>query len=198
MALSDPNVTLTARSMVCLRVQHLSVAAAAAESLVLWERENTTRRNWYRNAFMRGSVAIVMSAFALEAAINEAATMLHLADDVFEQIDRLSTLDKADKIAKVVGFSKINRGDKIAQHARLLFRLRDGLAHGKAEWSDEHKRHAALSEEVVALQIPLSRFMIGSDRAFPVGCMSGAIASWAVDTAQNYIDAYYATADIPH
>ncbi|WP_293919408.1 hypothetical protein [Sphingobium sp. UBA5915] len=196
LALTDPNVTITSRSLLSLRIQCLGVAASAASSLVLWENETTEQKAWYPQAFMRGSVAIVMSAFALEAAINEAATMLRMDDQAFAGIEMLPPLKKADEIAKLMGFAKLRRGDKICQHARLLYRLRSGLAHGRAEWSDEVKTHATLSEEVSSLGVSLSPFMSPNDKPFPVGCMSGAMALWAVDAARNYITAYYAAACI--
>ena len=196
LVLTDPNVTVTTRSLLSLHIQHLEVAGSAAQSLALWESENTEQSGWYPQAFMRGSVAIVMSAFALEAAVNEAATMLRLDEETFAGIEMLPPLKKADEIAKLMGFAKLRRGDKICQHARLLYRLRSGLEHGRAEWSDEVKTHATLSEEVSSLGVSLSPFMSTNDKPFPVGCMSGAMAIWAVDAARNYITAYYAAASI--
>lgn len=55
LALTDPNVTITSRSLLSLRIQCLSVAASAADSLVLWEKGNTELIGWYPQAFMRGS-----------------------------------------------------------------------------------------------------------------------------------------------
>lgn len=196
MALTDPNVTVSARSLICLRVKYLSVADSAAKSLKAWETENAGVRRWFDQAFMRGSVAIILSAFALEAAVNEAATLLEIGDPTFAEFDRLNTFDKADAIAEHCGFRKVAKGHKTGQHARLLFRMRHGLAHGRAEWSNEIKTHAALSAEIVTLGLALSPFAGPHDKAFPVGCMSSGVARWAVDTASKYITEYYANVGI--
>jgi hypothetical protein len=197
-AFTDPNVTVSVRSLICLRVKYLNVADAAAASLKAWEDENAGVRRWYDEAFMRGSVAIVLSAFALEAAINEAATMLKLDDVAFAELDRANSnpLNKANAIARHCGFQRVEKGSRTGQHARLLYRMRSGLAHARAEWSDEAKTHADLSSEIVQMGLPLSPFAGPIDKAFPVGCMSSGVAAWAVITAENYITEYYSAAGI--
>lgn len=198
-ALTDPNVTVSMRSLICLRVKYLNVADAAAVSLKTWEDENEGVLRWYDEAFMRGSVAIVLSAFALEAAINEAATILKIDDPTFAGLDRSASnpLDKANALARHCGFQRVEKGGRTGQQARLLYRMRSGLAHARAEWSDETKTHADLSAEIVQMGLPLSPFASPTDKPFPVGCMSSGVAAWAVATAENYITEYYAAAGIP-
>jgi len=197
-ALMDPNVTVTSRSLFSLRRQCLDVAASAAVSLDLWERDEDTKfAGWYPQAFMRGSVAFVMSAFAMEAAINEAATILEIDADARRELEAESNpLNRADVLAMKCGFPKISQGTKTGQHAALLYKIRNAFAHGKSEWSNEEKTHAALSNKILSLKLPLSRFMLPQERAFPIGCMSGRMANWAVDTAENYITEYYSAAGI--
>jgi hypothetical protein len=191
-ALQDPGARLSIRSFMSFRLKYLGIAEAAAESLAQFESDNQGLIRWYDEAFMRCSTAIVMSAFAMEAGLNEAMMDLKLPPAGVTAIDSArGLLGRAEALAAHQGTTAPSRGTITGQHAALLCKMRDAMAHAKAEWSDEHKTHHALATRIAGQGLPRSPFAAATDPDFPVACMSSGVARWAVASARAYIDGLY-------
>lgn len=195
-ALQQPGVTLTMRAMTVFRLKYLDVARSAAESLRYFEEENPALVRWYDEAFMRGSVAFVMSFFAVEAALNEAMVDLDVPKGLWEPIERLQPVAKMEALAALRGFHSLPRGDSVVQRLALLSSIRNGLVHAKAEWTTDDRTHAKLSTQITKMGLPRSPYATESDRAFPVACMSGGAALWAVSSAWDFIGAFRLTSGL--
>ncbi len=191
-ALQEPGAQLSIRTLMSFRLKYLGIADAAAESLGQFERDHPGLIRWYDEAFMRCATAIIMSAFAMEAALNEAMMDLKLLPPDVAAIDGArGLLGRAEALAAQQSVTAPSRGAQVAQNAALLCKMRDALAHAKAEWSHEQKTHHALSARIAGQGLPRSPFAAPTDPDFPVACMSAGAAQWAVTSARAYIDALY-------
>jgi hypothetical protein len=197
MATQDPNIHFTARKFLSFRKKYLDVAEAAANSLENFELENVGLKKWYDEAFMRASIALVMSCFAVEAALNEAMMDLDIADTDRSKIGKNGgILDKAKAIAASCNFKAPERGHGLGQDMKLLSDLRNALAHGKAEWSNDEKTHHCLSLAMEKRHLTRSPFASDSSALFPAAGMSSSVAKWAFKTATDYIDEFYIKAGL--
>jgi hypothetical protein len=192
MAAQDPNIHFTARTFISFRKKYLDVAEAAANSLEIFELENVGLKKWYDEAFMRASIALVMSCFAVEAALNEAMMDLDIADTDRSKVDKNGgILDKANAIAASCNFKAPERGHGLGQDMKLLSDLRNALAHAKAEWSNDQKTHHCLSLAMKKRGLTQSPFASDGSALFPYAGMSSCVAKWAVKTASDYIEDFY-------
>lgn len=134
-----------------------------------------------------GSAAIILSFSAIEAAIDEAEDDLGLPTELTDALDRAPTLEHAQALLAHRGSPSFDRGAEPYQSAELLRALRNGLVHPKAEWDNARERNKQLSNRIVRAHLQLSPFQLDPDLAFPHGCMSAAVASWAALSARQFI-----------
>ena len=185
----EPGVVISARAMLSFRLKYIEIARSAADSLVLLEAEQPPTR-WYDEAFMRASVAYLMSSMAVEACANEALVDLSVPEALYAPIEKLQPIPKMEALAALKGFEPLDRGGAALQRLAVLIAIRNGLAHPKAEWFDDELSHAKLSRKIDQTGISRSPFSAAEDPMFPVACMSAGGAQWAVETAWMVVEQF--------
>jgi hypothetical protein len=170
-ALTKPGVTISARAMVSFRVKYLNIAQSAADSLAFLELNEPRLTHWYDEAFMRASVAYLMSCMAVEACANEGLVGLELPGPLYRPIEKLPLITKMEAIAAFTGSEGLDRGSAVVQRLVLLIDIRNGLAHPKSEWLDDELSHATLSRKIEKIGIFRSPYSTTEDPSFPVACM---------------------------
>lgn len=190
LALSAPGVTISSKAMMSFRVKYLEIARSASESLSILEQQGCQSARWFDEAFMRASVAYLMSCMAVEACANEALTDIGVPRALHAPIEKLSPIEKMEALSAFRGVDCLRRGERTAERLKLLVALRNGLAHPKAEWSDDNLSHAALSRKIRQERIARSPFAGAEDPDFPIACMSAGGAHWAVKTASDAIEEF--------
>ena len=133
---------------------------------------------WYASA------AIILGFSAIEAAIDEAKDDLALPPDASE---RAPTLHRAQTLLAHRGSVIFDKEAEPFQSTDLLRILRNGLVHPKAEWDNARDRNKHLSRKILDAHLPLSPFLSDPDLAFPYGCMSAGVATWAASSAREFV-----------
>ncbi|HEX4198040.1 MAG TPA: hypothetical protein VHZ26_11420 [Caulobacteraceae bacterium] len=133
------------------------------------------------------SAAIILSFSAIEAALDEAEDDLALPAELTDALDRAPTLEHAQALLAHRACTIFDRGAEPFQNAELLRALRNGLVHPKAEWDNARDLNKQLSRKIIGAHLPLSPFQPDPDLAFPHGCMSAGVASWAASSARHFI-----------
>lgn len=134
-----------------------------------------------------GSAAIILSFSAIEAAVDEAEDDLGLPVELTDALGRAPTLGHAQALLALRENVLFDQGAEPFQSAELLRILRNGLVHPRAEWDNARDRNKALSRKIVGAHLQLSPFLPDPDLAFPHGCMSAGVATWAATSARQFI-----------
>jgi hypothetical protein len=124
---------------------------------------------------------------AMEAALDEIEDDLVIPDGLLKPLQRAPFWDRVGAVYAYAGDAETEMGIEPYQSADLLRALRNGLAHPKAEWSDELDLHQKLTKRIVGARLPLSPFIPDQASAFPLGCMSAGVAAWAASSARAFI-----------
>ncbi len=150
------------------------------------------------------TAAIVMSATALEANINE-----HLIDDsclrnlepqaksaFINLLEPKPTLEKYQFVAEIQSFGRLDEGMEPYQSAKILVKLRNAIIHFVPEWADDQTLHARVGQMLQGRFQP-SPYFRDTDPLFPDRCMSADCARWATTAALNFIQDFYRHCDTP-
>jgi len=146
-------------------------------------------------AFVTGS--IILSVAALESSINEFyceaidknpntlkgidSIRLAIIAEFWEEIERLSILQKYQKALFFLGIPKFEEGNKVFQDAENLVKLRDLLIHYKPEWDNELNIHAKIEKRLNG-KFPLSPFASMESLWFPHQCLGFGCSNWSIAT----------------
>lgn len=148
--------------------------------------------------------AVILSAAALEASINEfylqvvdrdhtnlkplEVEKLALHTELWPEVESFPALRKFQVALIAAGFKCIDAGSEPFQSAQALFQLRNALVHFKPEWDDDRKTHAKLEERLAHkfASNRLSAKSIGSMVWFPHKCFGAECANWAIDSARKF------------
>jgi hypothetical protein len=96
------------------------------------EASNQLARTQQRQALSEGLIAVVFSAFALEAHINEYGSR-RLGRSLFERLDKLDTVSKWILVPRLVCGKELPKDRAPYQFLCELFRWRNEIAHPKAK-----------------------------------------------------------------
>ena len=83
-------------------------------------------------------ISIVFSAMAIEAFVNDYGASTAGDDFFYDNFDRLSTLGKLQLIAKFILHRKIDKGEALYSHLKVIFNARDKLVHSKTRSAREY------------------------------------------------------------
>lgn len=187
--LAEATMTAEATIRRNFSMNHLRAAEHLAEELRRYEEEhikagtggNFEYCTWYATA------AIMLSFAAIEAAVDEAQDDLGVQPELRDALDRAATLDHAQALLAHRSRTTFDRGAEPYQSVELLRALRNALVHPKAEWDNTAERNRTLSKKIIGAHLPLSPFQPDTDLAFPHGCMSAGVATWAASSARKFI-----------
>lgn len=170
-------------------IPHLLAAEHFARELLRHEAEHLDA-DWgphFDFCTWNASAAIILSFSSIEAAIDEAEDDISLPAALAKALDRAPTLEHVQALLAHRGGTPFDPGAEPFRSADLLRALRNGLVHPKAEWDDAKDRNRKLSRRIIGARLPLSPFQPNPDLAFPHGCMSAGVASWAAASARQFI-----------
>jgi hypothetical protein len=205
--LADATLTATANIRRGLSVQCLRAAKKSALVVHRVETENpepVALGPWADEILTGVPVALVMSAGALEASINEAIK------DILDQPDKhsLSALQvaglsnefdsrygnprvRAEKVAEIVG----RPADTTRPEWRdieLLIWMRNRLVHFKPRWDHEAVPDEAMFIELLTRIGPPNRFFATPKPEMPHGAFTYGCTKWAVQTVTAFLNHYAA------
>ena len=136
------------------------------------------------------TAALILSFAAVEASINEAMDDLSVPPELYAVLEKASTIGKAQALLAHLGKSSLDASREPVQSIHLLAAIRNFLVHARGEWSNVQGEASRVSKRIVAHGIPLSPFHPDPKWAAERGVMSAGAASWALDAARNFIDAF--------
>ena len=155
--------------------------------------------------------AIMQCAAALETEIHEISTHgpgAHLGSDHTDResqkflepladfIDGQDTLSRYEIVLHLLKRPPLKRGAQPFQSAALLVRLRNELVHYKSRW-DQEMDTSKLLTALSRLRHQRPPFVASGSSFFPHECLSADCATWAVRSAVDFIDAFYARLYVP-
>jgi hypothetical protein len=155
--------------------------------------------------------AIMQCAAALETEIHEISTYgpgAHLGSahtdregqkflqPLADVIDRQETLSRYEIVLHLLKRPPLERSAQPFQSAALLVRLRNELVHYKSRW-DEEMDTTKLLTALRNLGHQRPPFVAAGSSFFPHECLSADCAAWAVRSAADFIDAFYARLNVP-
>lgn len=170
-------------------VPHLKAAEHFGRELLSHEAEHEGA-GWgphFEFSTWNASAAIILSFSAIEAAVDEAEDDLNLPAELTDVFEKAPTLDRVQALLAHLGCIPFDRGAEPYQRVDLLRILRNGLVHPKAEWDNARQRNKQLSRRIIGAHLPLSPFQTDPELAFPHGCMSAGVATWAASSARVFI-----------
>lgn len=190
------NLLFTAARMFAEKSEAIEVSEKALE----WPQPNHKQNSSFATA------AVIMSAAALEAAINEIydravdkrytvfPSLIEKQVDLIAQlwsiVERSPVIEKHDVALTAAGLDIIDHGCEPYQSAEALIYLRNIIMHYKPEWDDQLKELKKL-ENRLKDKFPLNRLtdpdnLKGNILWFPGRCLGAGCAKWACDAAYNY------------
>jgi hypothetical protein len=190
-----------------LSVHHLLVAARLAREVRSVENANAGAEfgDFYDVILGSSMGCIVLAAAGAEGYINEVFAdrgKLFTGHDqavltlLWDKCEMGSALDKFDLAVKIRTGAPMDRGVLAVQDFDRLFKLRNGLAHFKPEWSDEQAGHLKLSRQLEGY-VSRSPWLAG-EPLFPRAWATGATASWAIRTVVSFIGHFSSVCGIPN
>ena len=200
--------TSSARGIMRLKtgfaMNHMKVAHRCALSASQIEGANNPGifGAWFDEMIQQVPVAIVMTAAALEANVNEiigeflddhGRTLTVGRKKLLKDLARDksgSALDKYRKVALLLFDKETGVNDETLKNAQLLFSLRNHLMHFRPTWSDDEIHKGQL---VAALKkrIPIAPAYHGRV-LFPYAFMTYGCAKWSVETVLTFAMDYSA------
>ena len=155
--------------------------------------------------------AIMQCAAALETEIHEISRYgpgAHLGSDhtdrqgqeflepLADVIDGQDTLSRYEIVLHLLKRPPLKRDAQPFQSAALLVRLRNELVHYKSRWNQEMDTSKLLAA-LRSLRHQRPPFVAAGSSFFPHECLSADCAAWAVRSAVDFIDAFYARLNVP-
>jgi len=155
------------------------------------------------------SSAVLLSTGTIEAAVNEffvdaversdwlqelGESTLRLLAVLWEEWlrdKRVGTLAKVQIALTTTGNKKFDKGKAPYQDADNLFFLRNSLVHFVPEWLSSQKRHKKIEERLRHYSFSPSPFAEKKSGFFPEQCLGADCACWAVQTAYEFVLAFY-------
>lgn len=194
-------------------LQFLEASAIFAKRAREMERSLGTTASEAAQAEHRGLVvAVIMQcAAALETEIHEISTYgpgAHLGSDHIDRegqkylkpladvIDRQDTLSRYEIVLHLLKRPPLERNAQPFQSAALLIRLRNELVHYKSRWYQEMDTTKLLAG-LRNLRHQRPPFVVAGSSFFPHECLNADCAAWAVRSAVDFIDAFYARLNVP-
>ncbi len=175
-----------------------SRAIEDSEKTLKWPQPNHKQNYGYATA------AVIMSAAAMEAAINEIYDrsvdkrydefpllnegQVDLIAQLWPVVEMASVLKKHDVALTAASLNIIEPGCEPRQSAAALIALRDTIMHYKPEWDDQLKKLKSHEDRLTG-KFPLNQLtdnLSGHMLWFPGRCLGAGCAKWACDTAYDY------------
>jgi len=161
-----------------------------------WSAEACGSGQW------RGLDAIIYSAFAVEAFVNDFATMggileidrapykIRMAVKSLQRAEknRKSTMDKTAVLYQMLSGFKPNKGSDPLKRLSLLFELRDKIVHSKADIVTGTARTPIVASLIARLDQQGELIPKNMSRLYDWRCMidqSPNVANWALETARS-------------
>jgi len=158
----------------------------------------------HRQNYGYATAAVIMSAAAMEASINEIydravdkrytefpslkKAQVDLLAQLWPVVEMSTVLKKHDVALSAAGLRIIEPGCEPSQSAAALIALRDTIMHYKPEWDDQLKKLKSLEDRLTG-KFPLNQLtdnLSGHMLWFPGRCLGAGCAKWACDAAYNY------------
>lgn len=105
-------------------------------------------------------------------------------------IDRQPTLDRYQIVLSLLELERFKKGAAPYQHADLLVQLRNEVVHYKSRWGGKMKNRD-LPKSLEQLGHPRPPHISDTQPFFPLRCLSASCAEWSVQTATEFINAFY-------
>lgn len=150
----------------------------------------------FEDARSFASSAILMAYAAMEAGLDELQLTLGTPAAPQSPFVTGKLIDRLNASLKHHGKPRLVKGGKLGQKVDLLRRIRNALAHPKAEWSGANPKHVKLGDRVKNAKLVLNPFLPGGEPVFPMGIMSAGVARWAADTARDFLNDINNRADL--
>lgn len=174
-----------------------SEAIEASEKALEWSQSNYNQNASFATA------AVIMSAAALEAAINETydravdkmytefpsltEKQVDLIAQLWSIVERSPVIEKYDVALTAAGLDIIDHGCEPYQSAEALVYLRNIIMHYKPEWDDQLKELKKLENRLKDKFPPNQLTDLKWNMLwFPDRCLGAGCAKWACDAAYNY------------
>jgi hypothetical protein len=125
--------------------------------------------------------------YTFEGADPEFAPLLA---EVWEGIERNSTLVKYQIALILARKPPFDKGDSKYQEATFLIRLRNALVHYKPEWDTDQREHKKIEDRLKS-RFELNPFTIPTDAFFPKRCLGHGCAEWAVKSGKVFINEFF-------
>lgn len=158
----------------------------------------------YKQNLGLATTAVIMSAAALEAAINEtydlavdkrydafpslSEAQVDLIALLWDIVDNSQVIKKHDVALVATGKTIIPHGCEPCQSVVALIELRNTIMHYKPEWSDQQNRLKRL-EDKLQHKFPSNQLIenvSGHMEWFPARCLGAGCAEWACGAVRNY------------
>lgn len=107
-----------------------------------------------------------------------------------DTIDGEPTLHRYELVLHLLRKPALDKGVQPYKDADLLIRLRNELIHYKSKWSEQMDRQRIFSR-LQQLRLAKPAFVSPHANFFPHRCLSASLASWSVNTAVGFLDAFY-------
>lgn len=171
-------------------LSHLSAATSFTLQIEELERINVgkTFGPFFDEIQRYVSAAVIMSAAAIEANLNEVAEDKRVDQEFMNEIDRLPALKRHQAFLEHLGKPKLNAGAEPCQSVQALIQFRNELLHFRPEWADnETGRHRRLGKQLSKVGFRMSPFLPDTEQVFPMRCMSHGCGEWAVKKSLQFI-----------
>ncbi len=182
-----------------LLLQAARDCAADCDRVEREEFELDWPQSHYEISMRQAASAVVMSAAALEASINEfylqavagnqtvvssaTAAQVSILAQLWEALEesKANTLAKHQVAVTALGRRELDRGSEPYQSASNVFRLRNLIVHFKPERDDELDQQAKLEAAIAGKFKPNRLFERAPGRVlwFPALCLGAGCAAWA-------------------
>lgn len=134
------------------------------------------------------TAAILMAFAAMEAGVYELQLALKTPEPIQKAVENTGLIARLNATLTHHNKPLFEKGSLLGQRVELLRRIRNNLAHAKAEWSNENAKHVSLGEAIKSAKLKLNPFLPGGEPVFPLGIMSAGVAQWAADCAKEFLN----------
>ncbi len=195
------SVSAVVRTRMNLGLHHLLAACRFAGTIrEIEERHVDDIFSDFWNEILQNALGVVaLSVAALESYANDLyfegsilknSLSPEAAQKIAKLIDKESILNKFDTALAIKTGKQLKHHSEIVQNISTLIKLRNAVVHFRSEWTDQQGLHEKLSKTLTHKFNP-SPFL-PNEPLFPGAWASASFAQWAIRSAIDFLDYFFA------